>query len=335
MRIAIVKLSALGDIIHAMVVLQFIKKFNKEISIDWFVEEQYKGLLEIHPHIDKVHLVNLQKAKKKKSILVLLKEFDKLRHLGLYDLVIDMQGLLKSAIISKILPSKQIIGFDKFSTREKLASNFYNKKFNLSYEINVIERNFELLKFALDLSFHKREIHSKLPFLFSADHYEFKELSNLQKNIVLVPGASHQSKRYPAKKFAELSKSIDANFLVIWGSEEERLLADEIKLLSPKITILQKLSIDALISLINQVDLLIGPDTGPTHIAWGLNKPSISLFGATPGYRNAFETKTNKIIESESEVDPYNINKKDFSISSIDVDHIAQVAMSLLNKKLQ
>ena len=56
MKIAIVKLSALGDIVHAMVVLQFIKKFNHEISIDWIVEESYKGLLEFHPDINKVHL---------------------------------------------------------------------------------------------------------------------------------------------------------------------------------------------------------------------------------------------------------------------------------------
>ena len=66
MKIAIVKLSALGDIIHAMVVLQFIKKYKK-IEIDWIVEESYKELLEFHPDINKVHVVNLKKAKKKKS----------------------------------------------------------------------------------------------------------------------------------------------------------------------------------------------------------------------------------------------------------------------------
>ena len=156
MRIAIVKLSALGDIVHAMVVLQFIKKFNQEISIDWFVEEQYKGLIEDHPQINKVRLVRLQKAKKKKSILTLVKDLNKLRHHDLYDLVIDMQGLIKSAIISKLLPSKEIIGFDKFSTREKLASNFYNKKLNCPYETNIIERNLSIVAFALGTNFQKR-----------------------------------------------------------------------------------------------------------------------------------------------------------------------------------
>ena len=65
MKIAIVKLSALGDIVHAMVVLQFIKKFNKEISIDWIVEDSYKDLLESKPYINKVFLINIKQSRKK------------------------------------------------------------------------------------------------------------------------------------------------------------------------------------------------------------------------------------------------------------------------------
>ena len=105
MRIAIVKLSALGDIVHAMVVLQFIKKFNKEISIDWIVDESYKDLLELNPDINKVHLINIKQAKKNKSLLALYREFKKVRKLSPYDLVIDMQGLLKSAIVSRLISS--------------------------------------------------------------------------------------------------------------------------------------------------------------------------------------------------------------------------------------
>ena len=67
MRIAIVKLSALGDIVQAMLVLQFIKKFNSEILIDWIAEEIYKDLLEHHPDINKVHFINIKLAKKKKT----------------------------------------------------------------------------------------------------------------------------------------------------------------------------------------------------------------------------------------------------------------------------
>ena len=73
MKIAIVKLSALGDIIHAMVVLQFIKKNIPEIEIDWVVEENFKDLLQFNPDINKIHVVNIKKAKHKKSSFLLIK----------------------------------------------------------------------------------------------------------------------------------------------------------------------------------------------------------------------------------------------------------------------
>ena len=86
MRIAIVKLSAMGDIVHAMLVLQCIKKFNDKISIDWIVEERFKDLLQYNPHINKLHLVNFKNAEKRGSILTLLRDLNKLRYHDIYDL---------------------------------------------------------------------------------------------------------------------------------------------------------------------------------------------------------------------------------------------------------
>ena len=70
------------------------------------------------------------------------------------------------------------------------------------------------------------------------------------------------------------------------------------------ITICDKLSLENLISVVSQMDLIIGPDSGPTHMAWALNIPSIMLFGPTPGYRNTLSTRINKVIESDSKVNP-------------------------------
>ena len=120
-------------------------------------------------------------------------------------------------------------------------------------------------------------------------------------------------------------------FLIVWGDQKEKIIADKIKELSPNLTISNKLSIDSLISLISKVDLVIGPDTGPTHIGWALNIPSITLFGSTPGYRNTVITDVNKIIESKSEVNPYQINKNDYSIHEISVKEIVKIAKSLLD----
>jgi heptosyltransferase I len=330
MRIAIVKLSALGDIVHAMIVLQFIKNFNNEILIDWVVEETYRELLEFNHNINQVHMINLRRAKKKKSVFLFLAELNKVRKLEPYDIVIDMQGLIKSALISKLIPAKKTIGFDKESIREKYASLFYSDKFNFAYSNNIIDRNTALIEFALGLIITKKQIQCKTSFLFSRKkHLEIK-LSTLKKNIVLIPGASHISKCYSPSNLAELTTLIDANFFIIWGSEKEKNMANEIKEISNKVHICNRLQLDHLLLLISRVDLVIGPDTGPTHIAWAMNIPSIILFGPTPGYRNTYTTAINKIIESYSKVDPRNIDKNDFTINKISPKEVAKTAIDLL-----
>jgi heptosyltransferase I len=332
MKIAIVKLSALGDIIHAMVVLQFIKKYNQQIEIDWIVDETYKDLLNNHPDINKVHSIQLKKAKQSKSLFLLFKELNRVRKFGSYDLVIDMQGLIKSAVISRLIYSPVTLGFDKKSIREGLASIFYNKTFKINYDENVIERNFKLIVFALGLDESKQKIQHKLHFLYASQKYSENNISNNKKNIILIPGASHHLKRYPASSLANLTTLIDANFLIIWGNSKEKIIADKIKAQAPRVNICEKLSIDSLISLISQVDLVIGPDTGPTHIAWAVNIASITLYGPTPGYRNSYVTKINRIIESKSKVNPYKIDKKDNSIQEINVNEVSQVAKELLER---
>ena len=151
------------------------------------------------------------------------------------------------------------------------------------------------------------------------------------KNIVLIPGASHPCKCYPVEGYIKVIKKIDANFIIIWGSDSEKLTAKKIKKLYPSVNISKKISLDELISLIKQSDLIIGSDTGPSHIAWGLNVPSIILFGCTPGYRNTYETNLNKIINSDSIVNPLKINKNDYSISKIDANEIVKIATLILS----
>ena len=330
MRIAIVKLSALGDIVHAMVVLQFIKQFNNDILIDWVVEEDYKELLEHHPEINKVHVINLKRSKKKLSLRLILNNLRRLRKLKVYDLVIDMQGLMKSAILSRVIPSRVTIGFNRVSAREGLASIFYTKTFNIGYERNIIERNFELIKLTLGLPFNLKEIKDKMPFMFSSRAYQNIVLSSSRKNILIIPGASHSTKLYPVNKISKLTKLLDANIIIIWGNQSEKKIAEEIKALNSDVNLTDQLSIDQLIFLISQVDLVIGPDTGPTHLAWASNIPSITLFGSTPGYRNTLASKKNQIIESKSKVNPLKIDKKDYSIQDIKVEEIFKVASSLL-----
>jgi len=330
MKIAIVKLSALGDIVHSMVVLQFIKKHYPDSVVDWFVEKRFKGILENNPHINQIHQVNFSSAKESKSFFLFWKELRKIHKLGKYDLVIDMQGLIKSALVARMIPSDMTLGFDKDSLRESLAAIFYNQKYKIDYAENVIERNLNLAGYALNFSFNKEDVISKEVFLYPSQQFSFDHISSSKKNILLISGASYPAKSYSIEKFVELTKQIDANFLTIWGSEKERIIANEIKQRSSTVEVLEELSLDGLISLISQVDLVIGSDTGPTHMAWALNIPSITLFGPTPGYRNTYNTNINKIIESNSEVNPNKIDKSDYSINNIKVNDISKLVQKLL-----
>ena len=330
MKIAIVKLSALGDIVHGMIVLQFIKKNYPESEIDWFIEKRFFGVLENNPHINQIYQVSLKSVNRSKSFFLIWKELRKIRKLSKYDLVIDMQGLLKSALIAHKIPSDITLGFDKDSLRESLAAIFYDQKYKIDYAENVIERNLNLASYALKFSFDKEDVLSKEVFLYPSQQFNFDHISSSKKNILLIPGASYPAKSYSIEKFVELTKQIDANFLTIWGSEKERIIANEIKQLSSTVEVLEELSLDGLISLISQVDLVIGPDTGPTHMAWALNIPSITLFGPTPGYRNTYITNINKTIESESNVNPRKIDKNDYSIKNIKVSNISKLAQKLL-----
>ena len=333
MKIAIVKLSALGDIIYAMVALQFIKKHYPDITIDWVVEEGFKGILVDNPDIHQIHTVNIKKAKQQKSFKLLFKEFKKLRKLQRYDMVIDAQGLVKSAIVSRLIPSDVTFGFDKDSLRESFAAKFYTHTCKIDYSENIIKRNAFVMASALNFNILNDDILNKKSFLYSSCKSKFSELSKDKPNVLLIPGASFESKIYPVERYAELTKQLDASFIVLWGNKLEKKMANQIQKLSPIIKITNKLTLDELKTFIAQMDLVIGGDTGPTHIAWALNIASITLFGSTPGYRNTYTTDINRIIESNSKVDPYKINKNDFSIKDIKVSDIVKITKELLKGK--
>ncbi|MDK2062322.1 lipopolysaccharide heptosyltransferase I [Aliarcobacter butzleri] len=329
-RIAIIKLSAMGDIIHAMVALQYIKRKYPNLQIDWFVESTFAPILENNPDINQIIKLDLKSIKKDKKEIInqikLIKKYEK----NSYDLVIDAQGLIKSAIVSFFL-GKNRVGFSKNSTREKLASFFYTKRVDIAYDKNAIERNVKILSQALNFEITKDDILNKKPFLFYKNENEviYEYLSKDKKNVLFVIGASWPSKMYSKEKFAKIINNLDENCLITWGNEAEKDIADFIANIS-KAKILPKLDLNSLKAIMSKVDLVIGNDTGPTHMAWALNIPSITLFGNTPGYRNTYITNTNKIIESKSIVNPFKLDRNDFSIKEIDENEIINTAKGLL-----
>lgn len=330
MKICIVKLSAMGDIIHAMVVLQFIKKQFPDTTIDWIVEEGFKGVLETNPHIDNILAVNLKSIKKNK--LSIFEQIELVSEYGKnnYDIVIDAQGLFKSAIVSKIIGNRIvgsfIAGFCEDSIREKAASWFYDKKVTIPYEKNVIDRNVKLITKTLNLEITKKQLKQKKPFLFFNSPRLIED-----EYIVFVVGASKENKVFPKEKFLEIAQGLDLKIIVVWGNEEEQNVAKWLSTNSELIEIAPKTNLDGLKSIISYAKLVIGGDTGPTHMAWGLNVPSITIFGNTPEYRNTYITDINQVIKSDSSVNPYKLDKNDFSIKSIDSNEIINLAKSLIS----
>jgi len=329
-KIAIVKLSALGDIVHAMVALQFIKAYSADIQIDWIVEERFAEALKNNPDIDNILTVNLNSLKTNKAgFFQQLKTICSYAHNN-YDLVIDAQGLIKSAVTAKLL-GKRIAGFDAKSIREKAASWLYDVKIACAYDANTIDRNALILSRPLGIGITPEEILNKKPFLFfkNEDPQIYDYLRKNRQNIVLVIGSTWDSRNYPAAKFVKIAEALQQNCLVVWGSEKEKADAEWMAAQSEFIKVMPKLNLNSLKALIANAELLIGNDTGPTHMAWALNRPSITIFGPTPVSR-VYQTDINKVVKSASIVNSYKLNKQDYSIKDIDEQEIIELAKYLL-----
>jgi len=325
MRIAIVRLSALGDIIQSMIVIQFIRNRYPQCTIDWVVDKKFSEIVILNNLVDNVIEIRLSEIKKSKNIFHLIEHFAELRKVPKYDFVIDTQGLLKSAIISKIIPSIETIGFDRKSARESLASFFYSRSFNIPYETNVIERYCLLISKALNIKISRKNILDK------ESIFQIPKNNNSEERIVsIIIGASFDSKVYPIENYRLIIEQLDSKFICLWGSNSEFKLAKKLSEINSKIFVPEKTTIAKLLEIISTSSLVIGGDTGPTHLAWALNIPSITLFGPTPGYRNMFESRKNLKLESGSKVNPYKINKSDRSIAEIDPRDILRLAEQLL-----
>lgn len=335
MKIALVRLSALGDIIQSSIVLQFIKKAQPKAKIDWFVDARFAEILKNQPLINEIYALSLKDRKISQSLKIVLKA-----RKNDYDLVIDLQGLLKSAVIARIL-SKNAYGFDKKSLKESAAAAFYKHKLNLNYNENIILRNIFLINFALNLNFAEAEILAKKP-CFKVDlktkNALLKKLKFGEKNILIHVGSSCENKNYPKERVSLLCARLlnafkKAKIWLCFGNEKEekfaKFVAKDIK--NERLNLTPKLNLSQLIAFSEICDLVIGNDSGPTHLAFAMNKPSITIFGATPSARNAYTTTINKIIDAGKKInDAKHIDKDDFCIQNIDEGEIFKIAKRLL-----
>ncbi|WP_231213449.1 lipopolysaccharide heptosyltransferase I [Helicobacter pylori] len=335
MKIAIVRLSALGDIIVSAVFLTLIKERFANAQIEWFVDERFGAILEHSPYIDKLHPIALKSTLTTFNPLKIFKLFKSLRAYE-YDIVIDMQGLIKSALITQMLKAPKKVGFDYASAREGLSAFFYSQKVSIAYNEPVLKRNFTLLSHALNLP--KKEISEGLSSrskVFSYQDSPKIDALNLNENkpkILFVLETSKINKTYPIERFKELALALE-NFQIclLWHADENKATALYGALKNQRdVLLLPKLTLNEVKALLFKMDLIIGGDTGITHLAWALQKPSITLYGNTPMERFKLESPINVSLTGNSNA---NYHKKDFSIQNIEPKKIKECVLNILKEK--
>ncbi len=317
------------------VFLALIKERFANAQIEWFVDERFGAILEHSPYIDKLHPIALKSTLTTFNPLKIFKLFKSLRAYE-YDIVIDMQGLIKSALITQMLKAPKKVGFDYASAREGLSTFFYSQKVSIAYNESVLKRNFTLLSHALNLP--KKEISEGLSSRFKVFSYQDSpkiDALNLNENkpkILFVLETSKINKTYPIERFKELALALE-NFQIclLWHASEDKatVLYGALKN-QCDVLLLPKLTLNEVKALLFKMDLIIGGDTGITHLAWALQKPSITLYGNTPMERFKLESPINVSLTGNSNA---NYHKKDFSIQNIEPKKIKECVLNILKEK--
>ncbi|PAF51362.1 lipopolysaccharide heptosyltransferase I [Helicobacter sp. 13S00401-1] len=301
MRVAIIRVSALGDVIISASFLHAFKealesKFDIKqkdgLMIEWFVDVRFSGVLENSPCITKLHALPFKKLFRSLGGILELRRYCK--SCKSFDYVIDAQGLIKSSLIGKFLDSKNFIGFDKASSRESLASFFYKTKVHIPYKENILVRNKTVLfnPFGINIDVSKALSNHKLSFgcnIPKAKEVLKEALSALEEEasfkVLFVLETSKATKTYPIESFLNLAKLLGSfkniSIFLIWHDDEERArrLFTSLQDSKLKATLLPSMDFNAIKYLISSMECVIGGDTGITHLAWALNSPSITLFG--------------------------------------------------------
>lgn len=330
MKIAIIRLSSLGDIISTLVFLEYLKSEVKDLHITWIVDSNFREILQNSSFIDEICDIPLRKSKRDRKLI--FECFRRIRNLKEFELVLDFQGLIKSAIIGKILKTKKIIGYDKFSIRERLASLFYTKKVSIAYNEHILKRQYAILQTAFNLKkdFSLQMLEHRDKTIGVLESEKLKNIFNKEKKILFILEASKEQKEYPLDSFYQVALGIekkyrDVRIYLIWDKKES-----EIKNLASRSNVfyfLPHLNLAEIKFLISNMNLIIGGDTGLTHLSWALKIPSITLYGNTPIERFRLDGENHISI---CKIKQEKIVKNDFSIAQIEPELILSHIKDLL-----
>ena len=284
-RILVVRLSAIGDCVHSLPIVNAIRDAFPESYIAWLVEGRTGDLLDGHPAVDKVIRVRRKWLKSLTAVRALRRELRELR----FDVTIDPQGLTKSALAAWLSAARRRIGFRGVDGRE--LSPWLNNKLVEPSAMHVIDRNLELLR---PLGIEQPAVRFSLPETPADAQVAEACVHSMGLHggyAVINPGAGWPSKVWSMERFAAVARHLADKHrlpsLVVWGGEAERVWAEEIvggangaALLAPSTTL------RGLAAVVRRATIFVASDTGPLHIAAAVGTPCVGLFGPMPGERN-------------------------------------------------
>jgi heptosyltransferase-1 len=282
-RILIIKPSAIGDVVHALPVLPRLKALWPEAKLTWLITPACAALVQNHPLVDEVILFQRKRWGRgwyNPAALWNLAEFIvdmRRRH---FDLVIDLQGLFRSGLITLITGAPRRVGF---SNARELAPAFYNELVDCSWEHDHAVTRY--LKIASTLGCPDGPVE----FQFGVDDEDRKYIDQLippeTKYAVLMPGTNWETKRWPVDRFKKIVGLLKERFgleSVTAGAKIDRKLAEVI---GAKFDVTGKTSLRQIVALLERAKLVIGNDTGPLHMAAAMGVPLVALYGPTDPVR--------------------------------------------------
>lgn len=314
-RFLIVRLGSMGDVIHTMPAVQALRLAFPSAYIGWVIEERWSELLctlwyprsgprsEQRPLVDRVHHVNTKVWRRNLLHFHVWEEMatalSDLRG-GEYDAAIDLQGAIRSAVVTRLSKAPTIYG--SATPRESVATMFYTRQVQLD-AAHVVEQNMELVA---AVTRQRPPVPSlELPRDPAAEEWCLKFVSQRTpaRVVLMNPGAGWGAKQWPAERYGVVAKALaddGLSVLVNYGPGEEELAQAVVTSSEGKAHPVH-CSLAELIALTRRTDLLVGGDTGPLHLAAALKVPVVAIFGPTNPVRNGpFETRCVVLRSPES-----------------------------------
>jgi heptosyltransferase-1 len=280
-RVLLIKLTSLGDLIHALPALSDAQSARPGLEFDWVIDENFQEIARWHPAVKGVITTNhrewrgaLANAETHGSISKTIEEI----RANEYDLVIDGQGNFKTALLSLFSKGPRA-GFDSHSVREWIAHLAYQRRFAAPKNAHAIERLRRLFASALDYPIPA----SPPDFRIRRDRFVKPNFDLPGEYLVFVHNASWKTKLWPERHWIDLiKKSVQAGFRVLlpWGTSEEESRAKRLAI-GPGVQVMPRLSLSEIGYVIERAKACVCMDTGLSHLAAALDVPSITLYGST------------------------------------------------------